>query len=88
MEAPLKTKNAYHPLPLAKDTIDVLEQRLKNEGLRQDMPKMHSAKRRQQLCRLRFTLSKGLKRKGKISVWGGNQSIWEPPLMSISSPVM
>ena len=88
MEAPLTTQNAYRPLPLTKDTIDVLEQRLKNEGLRQDMSKIYSAKRRQQLCRLRFTLSKGLKRKGKISVWGGNQSIWEPPLMSISSPVM
>ena len=27
-EAPLKTKNAYRTLPLAKDTIDVLNQQL------------------------------------------------------------
>ena len=31
-EAPLKTKNAYRTLPLAKDTIDVLNQQKKKVG--------------------------------------------------------
>ena len=32
VEAPLKTKNAYRTLPLAKDTVDVLEQQKKKVG--------------------------------------------------------
>ena len=32
VEAPLKTKNAYRTLPLAKDTIDVLNQQKKKVG--------------------------------------------------------
>ena len=31
-EAPLKTKNAYRTLPLAKDTVDVLDQQKKKVG--------------------------------------------------------
>ena len=32
VEAPLKTKNAYRTLPLAKDTVDVLDQQKKKVG--------------------------------------------------------
>ena len=32
MEAPLKTKNAYRTLPLARDTIDILNQQKKKVG--------------------------------------------------------
>ena len=32
VEAPLKTKNAYRTLPLARDTIDVLNQQKKKVG--------------------------------------------------------
>ena len=32
VEAPLKTKNAYRTLPLAEDTVDVLQQQKKKVG--------------------------------------------------------
>ena len=32
VEAPLKTKNAYRTLPLAKDTVDILKQQKKKAG--------------------------------------------------------
>ena len=34
VEAPLKTKNAYRTLPLAEDTVDVLQQQKKKVGSR------------------------------------------------------